>query len=80
MSAGGTADTAVITAIAGLATNLGMSTVAEGVETVGQRDQLVALGCDVLQGFLYSRPVAADRMTAMLARGRVEMTPAKLAA
>ena len=75
LTAAGTAtsgvDTAVITAVVGLAANLGMSTVAEGVETVAQRDQVVALGCDRLQGYLYSPPVSAGQMTAMLRRGRI---------
>jgi len=33
--------------------------VAEGVETEGQRDILVRLGCDELQGFLFARPMPA---------------------
>ena len=34
--------------------------VAEGIETVGERDTVVALGCDLIQGFLLGRPVEAD--------------------
>ena len=37
--------------------------VAEGVETVGQRDQLAMLGCDELQGFLFARPMSARAFT-----------------
>lgn len=47
---------AIISAIAGLARNLGISTTAEGVETEGQRDFLTALGCNDLQGYLFSKP------------------------
>jgi EAL domain-containing protein (putative c-di-GMP-specific phosphodiesterase class I) len=34
--------------------------VAEGVETQGQRDVLLGLGCDELQGFFYARPMRAN--------------------
>ena len=36
---------------------LGMHIVAEGVETVRERDYLIHLGCDYLQGYLFSGPV-----------------------
>jgi EAL domain-containing protein (putative c-di-GMP-specific phosphodiesterase class I) len=36
--------------------DLGMLVVTEGVETTSERDTLVSLGCDVLQGYLFSRP------------------------
>ena len=39
--------------------SLGMSVVAEGVETAEQRNALAALGCDVFQGFFYGRPAPA---------------------
>ena len=66
------ADTAVLTAIAGLAATLGMETVAEGVETTAQRDHLAGLGCRVFQGFLYSRPLPADRVEPLLRAGRLD--------
>jgi diguanylate cyclase (GGDEF)-like protein/PAS domain S-box-containing protein len=53
-------DRSITRAIIGLAKNLGMEVVAEGVETVEQRDMLAALGCDVLQGYLVGRPVPAE--------------------
>jgi diguanylate cyclase (GGDEF)-like protein len=49
--------TAIVNAIVGLARNLSMSIVAEGVEADGQADFLRAIGCDVAQGYLYGRPV-----------------------
>ncbi len=55
------ADT-LVAAIVAIARALGMETVAEGVETVEQAKRLVALGCDSLQGYLYSRPVRADQL------------------
>jgi len=48
----------LVEAVVRLAHVLGMTVVAEGVETVGQRDALIALGCDELQGFLFGRPMA----------------------
>jgi EAL domain-containing protein (putative c-di-GMP-specific phosphodiesterase class I)/CheY-like chemotaxis protein len=46
----------IVRAIATLARELGMQVVAEGVETVAERDQLVAMSCDFLQGYLLARP------------------------
>jgi len=37
-----------------------MTVVAEGVEEQGQRQAITELGCDMAQGFLFARPVAAD--------------------
>jgi len=50
-----------------LAHALGLIVVAEGVETDEQRHQLVGLGCDRGQGFLWSRPVPADELAAFAA-------------
>jgi len=52
-------DAALITAIISLAHNLGVKVVAEGVETLEQRDFLVKAGCDQGQGFFYGKPVDA---------------------
>ena len=54
-----------------MAQALGIRTVAEGVETPAQLDHLAALGCDVVQGYLVSRPVTADRVTGLVAPGGV---------
>jgi diguanylate cyclase (GGDEF)-like protein len=50
---------AVARAIVQLAHSLDLRVVAEGVETEDQRDHLLALGCDELQGFLFARPMSA---------------------
>lgn len=50
---------------------LGMTTVAEGVETGSQRDMLVAMGCDVLQGYLICRPLPEAKFLAWLASSAV---------
>ena len=64
---------AIAQATIALAQGLSLAVVAEGVETIGQRDFLGSLGCDVLQGYLYGRPVPAFEMAQLLARGRVNL-------
>jgi diguanylate cyclase (GGDEF)-like protein len=56
----------VTSAIMALADSLGISVVAEGVETEAQRDLLMSEGCDVAQGYLFSRPVSAVRMLSLI--------------
>ncbi len=51
-----------------LAHELGLSVVAEGVETDAQREWLSANGCDELQGYFFSRPVPADDFEAWVLR------------
>jgi len=53
---------AVVDAVIQLAHGLSLNVVAEGVETEEQRDILIALGCDELQGYLLARPMAAERV------------------
>lgn len=49
----------MIDTIVTIARNLGLSTVAEGVETQEQKAFMALMECDVLQGYLYSKPLAA---------------------
>ena len=42
---------------------------AEGVETLAQRDYLGRIGCEVLQGYLYSQPLPAREMETLLRAG-----------
>ena len=57
---------AMVTGIIGLAHNLHLSVVAEGVETVAQADFLKASGCETSQGFLFSRPLPASDLALLL--------------
>ncbi len=59
-------DQAVVRAIVEMAHALELEVVAEGVETAGQRDTLRRLGCDYMQGFLFSPPVTPERLEVLL--------------
>ena len=56
-------DRAIVNAIVSMATNLGMRTVAEGVETEAQLAFLRERGCHAMQGFLLSPALAGDEFT-----------------
>jgi EAL domain-containing protein (putative c-di-GMP-specific phosphodiesterase class I) len=60
---------AITTAIVAMAHGLGLSVVAEGVETAEQETFLVELGCDRLQGFLFARPQPAREVAELLRDG-----------
>ena len=62
----GREDAAIIRTIIALARNLGMGVVAEGVETNAQRDMLLSLGCESLQGYLLQRPMPVDQVDLLL--------------
>jgi diguanylate cyclase (GGDEF)-like protein len=57
-------DKAIVTAIIAMAESLKLGVIAEGVETVDQLVQLKNEGCHEIQGYLVSRPVDADEVTA----------------
>jgi diguanylate cyclase (GGDEF)-like protein len=59
-------DATIVEAVIGLGHALGLTVVAEGVETDEQLTHLQALGCDLYQGFLRSVPVTADAVLALL--------------
>jgi len=59
-------DHAICSATIALGHHLDLELVAEGVETDGQRRALEKLGCDVLQGFLYSKPLPAAEIIPFL--------------
>lgn len=59
----------------GLGSSLGMITVAEGVETEEQADMLLWLGCELGQGWLYGRPLPAERIPDMIAAASRTASP-----
>jgi len=64
---------AVVSTIVGLSRALGVSTIAEGVETENQATLLKAAGCEVVQGYLFGRPAPIridDGKAALLPEGR----------
>ncbi|AKZ55914.1 putative sensory box/GGDEF family protein [Streptomyces ambofaciens ATCC 23877] len=60
------ADEVIVEAMVQLAHRLGLTVTAECVETSDQATRLRRIGCDTGQGWLYSRPVAPDRISALL--------------
>jgi EAL domain-containing protein (putative c-di-GMP-specific phosphodiesterase class I) len=52
----------IVQAVTTMAQRLSMTTVAEGVETDGQRQKLSELGCTEMQGYLFSRPKPAEEL------------------
>lgn len=67
------ADEAIVKAIIKMAQSLGLSTVAEGVETQQQVKRLTELGATYIQGFFYSPPLAADRCSHVLQSTEIEV-------
>jgi diguanylate cyclase (GGDEF)-like protein/PAS domain S-box-containing protein len=63
-------DTAIVSAVIGLAHALGMRAVAEGVESAEQLAELVTLGCDEAQGYFFAPPQPADDVRELLGRMR----------
>ncbi len=53
-----------------MAHHLGIKVVAEGIETEVQRDILVGWGCDILQGYLFAKPMPLDELTGCLLHNR----------
>jgi diguanylate cyclase (GGDEF)-like protein len=67
-------DCAILSAVVSMARALKMDVVAEGVETIEQREYLASLGCHQGQGYFFSRPVRPEELTAWFPAPRVEDT------
>lgn len=61
---------AIVQAVVKLARTMKLKVVAEGVETQEQLDALRAYGCDMVQGYLFSKPVSTEDITRMLREGK----------
>ena len=59
-------DDVITRAIVELASTLGLLTVAEGIETTQQQEHVSALGCDLAQGYLFSRPIDAEAVRVLV--------------
>src|ERR1700735_5568345 len=66
---------AIVRSIIDLARNLGLTVVAEGIETEAVQETLTALGCQTGQGYFISRPQPADALTASLRTGDTPTSP-----
>jgi EAL domain-containing protein (putative c-di-GMP-specific phosphodiesterase class I) len=58
---------AIVSAVVALSEAIGSTTVVEGVETLPELEQLTSLGCDIAQGFYFSRPLPAGAFEELLA-------------
>jgi predicted signal transduction protein with EAL and GGDEF domain len=65
---------AIVQLVVALGKTLGMRVVAEGVEHLRQQEALLRLGCPVMQGFLYCRPIPPDELEARFQRGELSAT------
>jgi diguanylate cyclase (GGDEF)-like protein/PAS domain S-box-containing protein len=69
-------DSAIVAAVVSLGHALGLTVIAEGVETDRQLSELVALGCDAAQGYLFAEPGPADDLLGCVDRSRLPVFPA----
>ncbi|EKD99096.1 MAG: hypothetical protein ACD_23C00130G0001 [uncultured bacterium] len=67
------ADEAIVRAVVTLARTLGMCVTAEGVETIEQHTVLASLGCHIIQGYLFSKPVSFDQIVTLLTQSPTEV-------
>ncbi|GAB1393931.1 hypothetical protein MASR1M60_20950 [Rhodocyclaceae bacterium] len=67
-------DKAIARAVIALGHNLGLQTLAEGVETPAQGDFLAAAGCEVFQGYLYGKPMPAGELEAKIRAGEFSVS------
>ena len=62
----------VVEEIIRLSNRFGIKTIAEGVEEVDQLDMLIELGCDYVQGYLFSKPVSDDLIIEKIAESKIK--------
>ena len=64
----------ILRSIITLGRQIGMTVTVEGVEFPEQEEMLASMGCDLLQGFLYSRPLRSEAIAPLLARHNPEVS------
>lgn len=67
----------IISSIVRMAKWLDMPVIAEGVETMGQADFLRSIGCEYIQGYLYSKPLPEEEFEALLGTSTLDVTAFK---
>jgi diguanylate cyclase (GGDEF)-like protein/PAS domain S-box-containing protein len=73
-------DAAITANLINLAHALGLVAVAEGIESAGQLTSMQSFGCDLGQGYLFARPMPADKLNDLLAHGAPEFAPGEAVA
>jgi len=68
-------DAAITANLINLAHALGLVAVAEGIESAGQLTSMQSFGCDLGQGYLFARPMPADKLSDLLAHGAPQFAP-----
>jgi diguanylate cyclase (GGDEF)-like protein len=68
-------DAAIVEAMVGLARSLGIEPLAEGVETLEQKEFLERIGCNMMQGYYFSRPVGSAEFATLLPSTEVGSLP-----
>ncbi|RQD69575.1 MAG: EAL domain-containing protein [Tindallia sp. MSAO_Bac2] len=58
----------IVAAMVGMSQQLGIDVVAEGVEEIAEKDFLLEIGCNMIQGYYYSPPVPVDRFESLMKR------------
>jgi len=71
MATGDDEEVAFAESVLALCRTRGLATVGKGVETRDQARRLAVIGCDMAQGYLYSKPLGSEGIGTLLARGRV---------
>ena len=66
-------DEAVISSLLVLCQKLNKVTIVEGLETIEQANKLASLGCNLAQGYLYSKPLPAAEVINFLNKQKVEI-------